>query len=157
MDHVPCLPPAALSGLSRLQLCCFDSIASSGTADQAAVLPSGPWLRSLRWLTTDFDALLSSVEALHGATALERISIAGWPADPVDWFSASAGAFFKWLAHHPPLRQLHIEGAFSSEPLLSGKFVIQFAQLWRHRPSLIVHCSFTDTAFDSHLDACHPF
>ncbi len=159
---MPHMLPAALSGLSRLQLCSLECLGSSGAARQAFVLPSGPWLGSLRWLSTDIGTLLSSTEALHAASALECLSIARSPehAAPVSGHSPAAAAFFDWLAHHPPLQRLSIENMDSSKLVALGSFFVQFAQLGRRRPSLNVHCLWYGSGgqmFAEHLCVCYCF
>ncbi len=156
--------PAALSSLSRLQLCHLERWDERETAAQVVTLPSGPWLGSLRWLSADIGTLLSSVEALHTAAALECVSVAESSADSpaIDWSSLAAAAFFDWLAHHPPLRRLSIEwpGSESSELTITKGFLVQFAQLCRRRPSLVVHFLGPTTEGQSlarHLRACHRF
>jgi len=154
--------PAALSCLSRLQLCHLDRSRESGTVGQGSALPSGPWLRSLRWLSTDIGVLLRGTQALHAAAALENVSINSLDlnAGLGEWDAPAAAAFFAWLAPPPPLRQLSMCSPCSPNLVVSGGFLLQFAQLFRRRPSLLLHCpnssSEGQTLFE-HLGACHPF
>lgn len=150
--------PAALSRLSRLQLC---HLSRYHTGGQASELPSGPWLSSLRWLSTDIGVLLRSKENLHAAAALECVSLAP-SLDVVDWHSQAAAAFFDWLAHHLPLQRFSIEWSGSREPKLtvSKCFLAQLVQLSGRRPSLIVHCPGPDSEgqyFSDYVIAEYPF
>lgn len=133
----PLLP--ALGGLSRLQLCGLYRDDDSVAGGQAAALPAGPWLRSLRWLSTDFTTLLSSVPALQAATGLECLSLTDDPAEAINWHSPAAAAFFAWLESHPPLRRLCLEDW--SDALGTRGFLLRMLQLWRRRPTLLVHGS----------------
>jgi len=151
--------PAALGQLSRLQLF---HLGRASTAAQASALPSGPWLRSLRWLSADTQTLLGSMETLHAAAALECVSIAGvpLPAGALGWQSPAADALFDWLARHPPLQRLSLECLHFTKTVESGSFLLQFAQLCRRRPQLAVQCP---TAINEgqtlieHLRVCHRF
>ncbi len=156
LQGIPEVAPAALSGLSRLQLCHLD------TAYKAFALPSGPWLRSWRWISAGFAALISSTEALHEAAELECVSIAHTSEVTVDWQSPAPAAFFDWLAHHPPLRRLCLDWSdvYDSDIVVQKDFLLLLGQLWRRRPSLIVDCPGSkteDQSFTPYLDAHFPF
>ncbi|KAI7840532.1 hypothetical protein COHA_005688 [Chlorella ohadii] len=166
LSIAPDMPPAALSGLLRLQLCQLERSDDPDIIAEDFALPGGPWLRSLRWLSTDLNAVLSSTAALHAATALECVSVAALPADvaAINWQSPAAAAFFNWLAQHPPLQRLSIESSPSldSAPNLNASkhFLVHLLQLCRRRPALAVHFPGPTTEGQSlarHLSACHRF
>ena len=152
-DLGPVLP--ALSGLSRLQLRSLDS-----PAFPAPVLPGGPWLASLRWLSASIDALVSSTAALQQAAALETLSAAHCAQQCVNWASPEAAAFFDWLASHPSVRDLSLEAGECSGWLNCPNFLLQFAQLWRRRPALQLQCPGSEGKGESlvdHIDLIYPF
>ncbi len=142
--------PAALSSLSRLQLCHIPRL-----EDSNAALPRSP---SLRWLSTDIRTLLGSMDALQHATVLECVSIIGRPKHAVNWDSPAGAAFFQWLAHHPTLRRLSIEHPHPNL-VASRSFLVQFAQLCHRRPALAVHFPApTDRqSLIEYITAHHPF
>lgn len=149
----PVLP--ALSGLSRLQLCSLDAQWRCVPA-----LPGGPWLASLRWLSSGISSPVSSTAALQQAAALETLSAAHCAQECVNWASPEAAAFVDWLATHPPLRCLSLEAGECSGWLNSPNFLLQFAQLWRRRPALQLQCPGSDREGErltDHIDRIHPF
>lgn len=124
----------ALSDLPELQLCQLDP----AWGEDDVQLPSGPWLRNLRWLSTGVGLLLSSTAALQAAGHLECISIIASSVTKSPWRSWEATAFFAWLARHPPLRQLSIVACPASPPFNLKAFADKLTQLRRRRPALLV-------------------
>jgi hypothetical protein len=127
----------ALSSLSRLQLCELENDGYDDAGGQLAPLPVGPWLHSLRWLSTNDNTLLRSLPALQAAAAFECISIELTPPSRShDWCPPAAAAFFDWLARHPPLRRLCL--ACYSEDLAPLEIVQHLMRLCRYRPDLAI-------------------
>ena len=157
------LPPA-LSGLSRLRLCHLEHRGrlAEGAAC-APLLPGGPWLRSLQWLSVGPGTLLSSTAVLQGVTALECVTVAYSPTAKIDWGSSAVAAFFDWLARHPPLRRLSFDAArLSAQPMLGSiDFVVHMTHLGRQRPVLLVQYPGwrrgEGETFFGHLYKSHPF
>lgn len=97
--------PASLAGLPRLQRCLLGAASAAAGGLEPLPLPSGPWLRSLRWLSVDIHILVSTVAVLRHAEALERLEV-GEPEyqQHFNWRPPAVTALFDWLAQHPPLK-----------------------------------------------------
>lgn len=137
----------ALGGLSRLQQCSVivygDTSEARPLAEPgpplASSLPSGAWLRSLRWLQCSFPTLVNSVEQLAAAQQLEYLSIAGVPtAGSADLDLAAHSAFWDWAARHPPLRRLGLELVEPQASPVPSDFLNEVLILWQRRPALLV-------------------
>lgn len=73
-----------------------------------AVLPAGPWLRSIRWLGVHPAVLCGSVPLLASAAQLELVGLAVTPAaDLLE--SPGWDGFWQWAGQHPPLRRVHLD------------------------------------------------
>ena len=105
-------------------------------------LPSGAWLRSLRWLQCNFLTLVNSVEQLAAAPRLEYLSIR----DVFSFSGASSVAqeegwdeFWSWAELHPPLLRLGLEyDQPEEEAPFPNAFLEQLLHLWERRPTLSV-------------------
>ena len=126
--------PAALAGLSQLQLCYLYLYVEIDAA--APPLPAGPWLASLRWLRCNVDGLMSSTGALGAAAGLQFLQ-AAHSSLSVDWASPAAAAFFDWVEQHPPLCRMQFE-ATSGQTFNSGHFAARVMRLGRRRPALVL-------------------
>lgn len=150
-------PPLALASLPRLQrfylMLDFDS--ESPIGPPAPLLPAGPWILSLRWLGAPLDVLVSSVEALRQATALEYVEAT--EADPrlVDWRAPATAAFFDWLGQHGSLRRVSFDDWEEDCPSVfdSRVFAAQIWLLGRRRPDLLLRCMYQAGDFEDTLIA----
>lgn len=124
--------PAALARLPQLHRCFL--VRSSNE-----VLPAGPWLARLRFLSAAAGTFISSTALLSGAAALEVVKLDVCGQD-VDWGSPAAAAFFGWLAQHPPLRHVLFSGIYCIKDFGPG-FQAHLALLLRSRPALEVQVS----------------
>lgn len=110
-------------------------------------LAGGPWLASLRWLSTDFDSLVSSTAALQDATVLESVEVGGWGWTEGD--SQPSAAMFDWLAQHPPLCRVVFD--VDKSAATSKTFVSAVQRLRSRRPDLQVQCTGLDNTVKTFL------
>lgn len=95
--------PASVGRLPQLQrLYCWAGMA------EVASLPTGPWLRSIRWLCVQPVILCSSVPLLGDIAQLELVGLADLPAAELfkfpEWLD-----FWRWAGQHPPVRRVHLD------------------------------------------------
>ncbi|PRW59853.1 5 -nucleotidase [Chlorella sorokiniana] len=94
-------PPALLTACSGLQAL----FVLAGSSRKIEVLPPGPALPSLRYLTGPLSLLASSLEVLHAATRLEFVGAVCFADD-----FPSLCRLLAWAARHPTLRHVALIG-----------------------------------------------
>ena len=125
----------ALSGLSSLQLCSLWRLAGSA---EAAPLPSGPWLHSVRCLAAGAGTLLSSAAALRGASALQSLAILHAAPLECDWCSSDADALLECLARHPAIRRVYLHATLHQSLSEAGHMVGWACRLNRRRHAKVL-------------------
>lgn len=137
----------ALASLSRLQWASLLTIYPDD-AEAPAVLPCGPWQRSLQHLEITSSLALASPAFLQGAEQLQRISFfdahkLGTGADEGQWRT-----FWNWAAYHPPLQCINLWLQLADCPV---KLMQASLEMRNRRPGLHISVITDSSAWEAVL------